>query len=138
MGYSRIPRAQVSYAEGPTPPFNQTANILNSLLSNGTAGGSAVAPTPESLTSVPFSFVPASIQSYSLTLEHQVRNNMVATVAYAGSQSRHLTDGVGGGNDINFPLPVTAPTAAGCLPAGQTASASNDFDPCINSRSEER
>lgn len=133
IGYSRIPTAQVYYAYGANPPFNQTANILNSLLSNGTAGGSAVAPTPESLTSVPFSFVPASIQSYSLTLEHQVRNNMVATVAYAGSQSRHLTDGVGGGNDINFPLPVTAPTAAGCLPAGQTASASYDFDPCINS-----
>lgn len=133
IGYSRIPTAQIYYAFGANPPFNQTANILNSLLSNGTAGGSAVAPTPESLTSVPFSFQPTSIQSYNLTLEHQVRNNMVATLAYAGSQSRHLTDGVGGGNDINFPLNVTTPSTAGCLPAAQTPSASYDFDPCINS-----
>jgi hypothetical protein len=133
IGYSRIPTAQVYYAYGANPPYNQTANIFNSLLDNGTAGGVAQAPTPESLTSVPFKFVPASIQSYSLTLEHQVKNNMVATVAYAGSQSRHLTDGVGGGNDINFPLPVTTPSAAGCLPTGQGASASYDFDPCINS-----
>jgi hypothetical protein len=133
IGYSRIPTAQVYYAYGANPPFNQTANILNSLLDNGTAGGSAVAPTPESLTSVPFSFKAASIQSYSLTLERQIKSNMVATLAYAGSQSRHLTDGVGGGNDINFPLPVNEPSAAGCLPAGQAASSAYDFDPCINS-----
>jgi hypothetical protein len=132
IGYSRIPTAQIYYAFGANPPFNQTANILNSLLSNGTAGGSAVAPTPESLTSVPFSFKPASIQSYNLTLERQVKSDMVTTIAYAGSQSRHLTDGVGGGNDINFPLPVNTPSTAGCLPAGQTPSASYDFDPCIN------
>lgn len=132
IGYSRIPVAQIYYAYGSNPPFNSSANILNSSLDNGTAGGTATAPTPETLTDAPFSFKPAQIQSYSLTLEQQIKRNLVATVAYAGSQSRHLTSGVGGGNDINWPLAVSAPSVAGCLPVGQAASASYAFDPCIN------
>lgn len=132
IGYSRIPVAVIYYAYGQNPPYNQSANILNSLLSNGTAGGTAVAPTPQNLNGVPFSFTPTQIQSYSLTLEHQVVSNMVATLAYAGSQTRHLTSGVGGGNDINWPLQVAAPSVPGCLAAGQAASASYEFDPCLN------
>jgi hypothetical protein len=133
IGYSRIPTAQIYYAFGQNPPYNQSANILNSLLSNGTAGGTAVAPTPQNLNNIPLSFTPSQIQSYSLTLEHQIKTNIVGVIAYTGSQSRHLASGVGGGNDINWPLAVTAPSAAGCLPSGQQASASYDFDPCINS-----
>ena len=133
IGYSRIPTAVIYYAYGDNPPFNQTANITNSLLSNGTAGGSSVAPTPENLDDVPSSFTPSQIQSYSLSVEHQIKSNLVGVLAYAGSQSRHVTDGVGGGNDINWPLQVTSPSVAGCLPSGQPAAASYDFDPCINS-----
>jgi hypothetical protein len=132
IGYSRIPVAVIYYAYGQNPPYNQSANILNSLLSNGTAGGTAAAPTPQNLNSAPFSFSPTQIQSYSLTLEHQFRNNLVSSLAYAGSQTRHLTSGVGGGNDINWPLPVTAPSGDDCLGAKQAASGSYDFDPCIN------
>jgi Carboxypeptidase regulatory-like domain/TonB-dependent Receptor Plug Domain len=133
MGYSRIPTAVIYYAYGVNPPFNATANITNSLLSNGTAGGSAVAPTPQNLNDVPSSFTPSLIQTFSLTLEHQIKSNLVGALAYVGSQSRHLTSGVGGGNDINWPLAVSAPSVSGCLPAGQSATASYDFDPCINS-----
>jgi Carboxypeptidase regulatory-like domain/TonB-dependent Receptor Plug Domain len=132
IGYSRIPTAVIYYAFGQNPPYNQSANVLNSLLSNGTAGGTAVAPTPQNLDNVPFSFTPTQIQSYSLTLEQQLERNMVGAVAYVGSQTRHLTSGVGGGNDINWPLPVTAPSVPGCLSAGQPVSASYAFDPCIN------
>ena len=133
IGYSRIPTAVIYYAYGDNPPFNQSANITNSLLSNGTAGGSAVAPTPQNLNDVPSSFTPSEIQSYSLSVEHQIKSNLIGVLAYAGSQSRHLTSGVGGGNDINWPLPVTAPSVSGCIPSGQTASSSYQFDPCINS-----
>ena len=125
----------IYYAFGQNPPYNQSANILNSLLSNGTAGGAAVAPTPQNLNNVPFSFTPTQIQSYSLTLEQQLKRNMVGAVAYVGSQTRHLTSGVGGGNDINWPLGATSPSVPGCLPAGQAPCASYDFDPCINSGS---
>jgi hypothetical protein len=133
VGYSRIPTAVIYYAFGVNPPFNQSANITNSLLSNGTAGGSAVAPTPQNLNDVPSSFTPSQIESYSLTVERQFKSNLVGVVAYAGSQSRHLTSGVGGGNDINWPLAVSAPSVSGCLPSGQAASTSYAFDPCINS-----
>jgi Carboxypeptidase regulatory-like domain/TonB-dependent Receptor Plug Domain len=136
IGYSRIPVAVIYYAFGQNPPYNQSANITNSLLSNGTAGGVAVAPTPENLNAVPFDFTPTQLQSYSLTLEHQLKSNMVAVLAYAGSQTRHLTTGVGGGNDINWPLQVTAPSIPtsstnNCL-GGQAPSNSYDFDPCLN------
>jgi hypothetical protein len=66
-------------------------------------------------------------------MEHQFKSNLVGDVAYAGSQSRHLTSGVGGGNDINWPLAVSSPSVPGCLATGQAALASYDFDPCINS-----
>jgi hypothetical protein len=135
IGYSRIPTAVIYYAFGQNPPYNESANILNSLLSNGTAGGVAVAPTPQNLNNVPFSFTPTQIHSYSLTLEQELKKNMVGSFAYVGSQTRHLTSGVGGGNDINWPLAVTSPSVAGCLPAGQAASSSYEFDPCINSGS---
>jgi hypothetical protein len=132
IGYSRIPVAVIYYAFGQNPPYNQSANILNSLLSNGTAGGVAAAPTPQNLNAVPSSFTPTQIQSYSLTLEHQIKNNLVGTLAYAGSQTRHLTSGVGGGNDINWPLEVSAPSVSGCLSAAQPGVSSYEFDPCLN------
>ena len=130
IGYSRIPVAVIYYAFGQNPPYNQSANIINSLLNNGTAGGTAVAPTPQNLNAVPSSFTPTAIQSYSLTFEQQIRPNLVGVLAYAGSQTRHVTSGVGGGNDINWPLPQTTPSVSGCVPGNATAS--YEFDPCIN------
>ena len=113
---------------GQNPPYNQSANILNSLLSNGTAG-TVQAPTTQSLDVVPVHNQDMSmITSYSLTLEHQFARNLIATVGYAGSQGRHMY----GSRDINFPLPVTAPSTSGCIAPGQAPSSSYDFDPCIN------
>lgn len=133
MGYSRIPLEELWDAFGQNPPYNLSANILNSLLSNATAGGIAAAPTTQVLKIPPLSFTPTQVQSYSLSVEHQVVNNMIATIAYAGSQTRHiLTVSDSGGFDLNFPLPVTAPSASGCLAAGQSQASSYDFDPCIN------
>ena len=127
IGYTRLPLETIYGAFGQNPPYNLSTNVLNSSLSNGTAG-TAAAPTTQTLNNVPFNFVPAQIQSYSLTLEHQVENNMVASLAYAGSQGRHLT----GSQDINFPLPVSTASTSNCLAQGQGASSSYDFDPCIN------
>ena len=130
IGYSRIPLEQIYNAFGQNPPFNNSANVLNSLLSNGTAGTTA-APTTQTLSNAPFSFTPTQIQSYNLTVERQVLPSMTAQLAYAGSQTRHIMS-FQGGYDFNFPLPVAAPSVAGCLAPGQTPSASYDFDPCIN------
>ena len=128
IGYTRVAFQSLYPAVEFNPPYNLTANIYNSLLSNGTAGGVAAAPTTQSISNMPYHYVPAQLQSYSLTAEHQFIKNMVATLAYVGSQGRHLN----GSQDINFPLPVTSPSTGGCLAQGQTPSASYDFDPCIN------
>jgi hypothetical protein len=130
IGYSRIPVEQIYNAFGQNPPYNLTANILNSTLSNATAGGVAAAPTTQTLSNVPFHFTPTNVQSYSLTVEHQIKSDIIAAVGYAGSQSRHLMT-FQGGYDLNFPLPVTAPSTTGCL-NGQASAVSYDFDPCIN------
>ena len=130
IGYSRIPLEQIYDAFGQNPPYNLSADVLNSLLSNGTAGTTA-APTPQILSNVPFYFTPAQIQSYSLTLEQQVKASMVASLAYVGSEGRHLST-FQGGYDFNFPLPVSTPSTSNCLAPGQGTSSSYDFDPCIN------
>jgi hypothetical protein len=130
IGYSRIPLEQVYDAFGQNPPYNQSANVLNSLLSNGSAG-TAAAPTTQTLTNVPLHFVPSQIQTYSLSIEHQIIPNMIATIAYGGSLGRHLTT-FQGGYDFNFPLPVSQPSTSGCLAPGQSPSSHYNFDPCIN------
>lgn len=130
IGYSRIPLEQMYNAFGQNPPYNQSANVINSLLSNGTAG-TAAAPTTQTLNVVPLHFVPSQIQSYSLSIEHQIIPNMIGTVAYAGSLGRHLM-AFQGSDDINFPLPVSQPSTSGCLAPGQTASSHYNYDPCIN------
>lgn len=126
IGYGRLAISPIFNAFGQNPPYNESAEILNSLISNGTAGTTA-APTPQTLDTVPFSFRPEQIHSFSLTVERQVVPNLVATVGYAGGLGRHLT----GYEDINFPLSVTAPSTTGCL-GTQAAVQQYDFDPCIN------
>ncbi|TCK71733.1 TonB-dependent receptor [Acidipila rosea] len=131
IGFSRIPLEVIYAAFGQNPPFNNSANILNSTLTNASAGAVA-APTTQTLSDVPLKFKPASIQSYSLTVEQQIKNNLIASVAYVGSLGRNL-ETFQGGYDANSPLPVSAPSTAGCLPNGQAPSTSYNFDPCINS-----
>ena len=128
IGYHNLSLDTMYNAWGQNPPYNKSANILNSLLSNGTAGASQ-APTTQSLNVLPVHQQDMSqIMSYSLSVEHQLKNNLIATIAYAGSLGRHLY----GSLDENFPLPVTTPSTSNCLAPGQGTSSSYDFDPCIN------
>jgi hypothetical protein len=131
IGYSRIPLEQIYNAFGQNPPYNQSANILNSLLSDGTAGGDAAAPTTQTLSNVPLTFTPTNVQSFSLSVQHQLRSDMIAMVSYAGSLTRHIMN-FQGGYDFNFPLSVTTASTTGCLATSQSASSSYDYDPCIN------
>ncbi len=128
IAYSRDALAQLNAAYGQNPPYVKSANILNSLLSDG-AAGTTRAPTTQSLNVIQSTLTPVQIQSYSLTLEHQLAPSTVAQVAYVGSLARHLE---ATSFDENSPLPVTAPSASNCLAPGQQPSASYNFDPCIN------
>lgn len=130
LGYSRVPLQPMYFAWSQNPPYNKSVSLTNSLLSDAVAG-TAAAPTGSTMHNMPFSFTPTQVQTYSLTLEQQLRTGMIASVAYVGSQTHHL-ENFNGGFDLNFPLPVTTPSLSTCLAAGQVPSTSYDFDPCIN------
>jgi hypothetical protein len=119
--------------DGTNPPFVQTVVLLNGTLTSPSLG--AAAPkTPVGLnwTGPPRSVRrPTQTQSYNLNIQREVLPNGVLSVAYAGSRTTHITSAT----DINFPLPMAAPSIADpmCLQPGQTIPAGGfDFDPCIN------
>ncbi|WP_158944737.1 carboxypeptidase regulatory-like domain-containing protein [Granulicella sp. S190] len=128
IGYSRLAVEAIYNAFGQNPPFTQSSNINSGTLENPTAG-LATGLTPQTIDAVGPKFTPTQLQSYSLTVERQLFPSAVLSVAYAGTQFRHEDTF---GYDQNQPLPVTAPTQAGCLAAGQTSSTTYSFDPCIN------
>jgi hypothetical protein len=129
IGYTRLAVSQIYTMFGANPPYNASANVLNSVINNGIAGTSG-APTPQSLAAIDTNRVgPASTQSYSLSLQREVLPSGILSLAYAGSVSRHTeTEGY----NPNENLPVSSPSAPGCLAPGQTVSTSYQFDPCIN------
>ena len=135
IGFSRRPVQQIFNAWSTNPPYNPSANILNSLLSNATAGGTAKAPTTQTLQigGTP-NFVPGRVETYSLTLEHQVARGAVFQIAYVGSNGNHLESGI----DENQPLSVNAPTGPNCLAPNQLPSSHYDFDPCVSTGTSSR
>ncbi len=128
IGYSRLAVEAIYNAFGQNPPYTQSSNINSGTLENPTIG-TASGLTPQTLDAVGPTFTPTMLQSYSATVERQLFPSAVLSVAYAGSQFRHMDTF---GYDQNQPLPVSAPTQAGCLGANQAPSAAYDFDPCIN------
>jgi hypothetical protein len=125
FGYVHLP-VQFAYLDfGQNPPYNASSNILNSTISNGTLGTGAT-PTPQALNTIPSTFMPAQLQTFSLTLEQQFTPNLLASIGYAGSIVHHIV----ATNNINTALPVTSPSTSGCL-GTQAASSKYDFDPCI-------
>ncbi len=127
IGYTRLPLENIYTSFGQNPPYDQTANLINSTLSNPTAGSAAALSAP-TLSIIPSSFHPSQLQSFSLTVEDQITSGSVLQISYAGSVAHHLELQTGG--NLNFPLPVTAPTLATCANNG---AAHYSFDPCINS-----
>jgi hypothetical protein len=130
IGYTREAVEQIYGMFGTNPPYNASATVLNSLINNGIAGSAGA--SPQSLDAISTSSVgPSQTQSYSLSFQRQVLPAAIATVAYAGSVSRHLETQAYNQNEN---LPVSAPTVNNtkCFASGQAPSASYDFDPCIN------
>lgn len=132
VGWGRIPFAIYNGNLGNYPAISGTT-LLNGTLTNP-ALGSAGAVSSQSLgTSGPpgAEYVPVKIQTYSLTLERQLAQGAVLSVAYVGSHGANVP----GGYDHNYPVPVAGPSIAnaGCLQPGQTVPADDfSFDPCLN------
>ncbi|PYV44280.1 MAG: hypothetical protein DMG06_07100 [Acidobacteria bacterium] len=114
-------------------PWVQSVSLLNGSLTDPTLG------TPVAKTPVTLSWAgppgatrkPVILQNWSLTVERELMQNGVLSLAYVGSRGTQLE----GARDINFPLPVAAPSIAdlNCLQPGQTIpSGGFEFDPCLN------
>ena len=130
LGYSRTP-FNIANGNGnalTNPPYQETATIFNSSLSNPLAGAVSAA-SPPTIYLVPSNFKPDQIESWNLTVEHQLFRGAVWNVAYVGSAAHHLPVN----QDINFPLPVSTPFSATCLSPGEGIPAGGfNFDPCLN------
>ncbi len=130
MGYSRTP-FNIANGNGnalTNPPYQSTATVFNSTLTNPLAG-SVSAASPPSIYLVPNNFQPDELESWNFTVEHQFFPGAVWNVAYVGSAAHHLPVN----QDINFPLPVSTPFSTSCLSPGEGIPAGGfNFDPCLN------
>jgi len=132
LSYGRIPFALYN-GDLSNPGFTEGVTLLNGTTTNPNLG-SAGAATVVGINTVgaPNStFNPQRTQTYSFTIEREVVPGGVFTLAYVGSHTNNYTLGY----DHNFPLPVAAPSVAGCaLSPGESYSEPGgfQFDPCIN------
>ncbi|WP_162173503.1 TonB-dependent receptor [Pseudacidobacterium ailaaui] len=139
LGYTPVAYEQIANLIS-NPPYVQSTTINNSLLSKPTIGVVGAPPIP-SLSVIGLQTRAVATSTYSLTVEREVAPHAVASVAYAGSVTRHITLG---GYDYNFPVNGSTSTTPSCA-----ASASNpangaygtyagppvthySFDPCLN------
>lgn len=133
IGYTRVPFAIIN-AYGSNPPGISNVSFTSGTFENPAGSGplTVQAARPQSLFVIPtgsyLKFKPAQVQSFSLSLQREVIPNAIFELAYVGSLGRDLRVNI----DNNQPKPVTTPYLSSCLPAGQSASSSYDYDPCIN------
>jgi hypothetical protein len=73
--------------QNPSPPGNCALNSYATTPS----GGFLPAAFPLSVASIPTRAVYTNIQQWSLSVEHEIRKNLVFTAAYAGTKGTHLT-----------------------------------------------
>jgi hypothetical protein len=134
LGYNRVP---LNHLLGiiANPPFVTTSTYINGTMTNPTAGAAANTLTPVSLTvdgPPGHEFSAPRIVNWNLTVEREIARNAVLSVGYVGSAARDLRLTT----DMNFPVPVSAPSVnnPGCLQAGESASPAGgfNFDPCLN------
>jgi hypothetical protein len=131
IGYTRIP-FQIVNAFGSNPPGVTSVNFTSGTIETPAAGALSVSiPRPQGLTLVNTDFRPSQFQNFSLILEREVVRDGIFQIGYAGSLGRYLHEGV----DSNQVLPTSTPYASDCLAPGQSASATYDYDPCLNNGS---
>jgi Carboxypeptidase regulatory-like domain/TonB-dependent Receptor Plug Domain len=131
LGYGRVPFA-IYNGDLSNPGFTEGVTLLNGTVTDPALGipGAQSAFGINTIGSPNQTFNPLKVQTYSLTVERELIPGGVLTVAYVGSHSNNYSLGY----DHNWPVPVGAPTQAGCVPADQNPSPAGgfQFDPCIN------
>jgi hypothetical protein len=131
IGYTQVGMFQTSNLIS-NPPYVSTPTFANTQFSNP-GGGVAGAPGLQSLAAVDNTYRPATLQSWSLTVEDQIVPNGILTVAYAGDKTDHIFSS---GIDRNFPVngasPFTSACAASANNINPVSPSSYLYDPCIN------
>ncbi len=131
IGYVHIP-FQILNNFSSNPPGVNSVSYKSGTFENPTAGTAVVqVPRPQGLQLTNTKFRPETAQSFSAIVEREVMRGSVLQVGYVGSLAREGRINI----DANQVTPVSAPFSDTCLPAGQAASASYDYDPCINTGS---
>ncbi|MGH9452814.1 MAG: TonB-dependent receptor, partial [Terriglobia bacterium] len=101
--YETVPAgADCSYTCAANIPRVPSITLISASFPNPIGAASPPPSAPSFGNNSGFNLQAASIQSYSLSLEHQFGNNWLASIAGAGNIARHLW---GGGFNINQPLP---------------------------------
>lgn len=109
------------------PPNYAVVSINNTVITSSNSGplggASGTVPLPpSSLRAVNPPIRAAQTQFYSMTLEHQLANSMVASIAYVGSRGVHLYDiknwNQQGAGNVYLSDPIVRFTAANRPPAG--------------------
>lgn len=132
IGYGRIPFSVYGDLFG-NFPFSSNITLLNGTFTNPALGtpGAVSAVGTASLGVPGATWYPTQTQTWNLTVEQQLSTRGVLSVAYVGTAMRDLPGNI----DMNFPLPVSAPSInnPACLQPGQTISSGGfQFDPCLN------
>lgn len=137
IGYNRIPLNAVLGTVS-NPPFVTTSTYLNGTVTNPTAGSlSVITPSSLAIVGPPGAlFKPARIETVNATFEREVMPNGILSVGTVATLGRNLHEG----QDLNAPVPVSAPSLspsnpryASCLSPGEGIPAGGfQFDPCLN------
>ena len=105
-----------SFACGTNPPAIQSSNLQNPLFPNPVGTGATAPATISTLAAADQNIRATSVQSFSLTVQHEFAANWIASAAYAGSIARHVV----GESNINL------------APAFSANGINYDFNPAIN------
>jgi len=132
MGYTQVGMFQTSGLLS-NAPYVQTPSFSNTQFSNP-GGGSANNPGLLSPLGLDSTYRPATVQSWSLTVEDEIVPHGVLTLAYAGQKTDHIFSSA---VDRNYPKLKLTTYSANCAasPNNVTAPPSGrayDFDPCLN------
>ena len=72
------------------PPFVNNVTILNTQLSNPTAGTPSISLSPKTLHGTPLPYRTPYTQQWSFDVQHQLGRNLILDAGYYGSKGTHL------------------------------------------------
>jgi hypothetical protein len=106
--------AQTEGGEG-NPPGAPGVSVFNTLGYTNILQSGLLIPAPTSYTAIPYSQHWPHTYQYSLSLEHQFGNNIIASLAYVGNEGRDLARGLNIDQVPHGVNTINVPTLAGTL-----------------------